>query len=133
MLRPDLKYNDKINIKLIFKNINKEHLLIFLNINKEHLLIPNFGWNGSILNGNEKMLNDRFVFGTFESIKKYSNRINYIELYFKKYNKSLHSESFVYFVVTYFKIKYELMKLNAQRIRSIIFFLIFFFFFFFNF
>ena len=65
MLRPDLKYNDKINIKLIFKNINKEHLLI-----------PNFGWNGSILNGNEKMLNDRFVFGTFESIKKYSNKIN---------------------------------------------------------
>jgi hypothetical protein len=95
-LRPDLNYNDKLNINEL--NLVYE--------NKNSIISPDWAKD----NG----LNDRFAFGSKKSILKWANRIDdRIE-----YQKVFHSELYLKWVMDKYKIKKYFTKMKASRIRA---------------
>ena len=95
-LRPDLNYEDKLNINEL--NLVYE--------NKNSIITPDWMKNSG--------LNDRFAFGSKESILKWANRIDdRIE-----YQKKFHSEKYLNWVMKKYHIKNYFTKMKACRIRA---------------
>ena len=97
-IRPDLKIISKIDIDNILETKNK-NVIATSNFSK---------WRG---------LNDRVAIGSYNSIKKYANRIDNIYEYMNE-NGKLHAEKLLKFVMEKFKIKNIDLNLYFIRIRA---------------
>ena len=97
-IRPDLKIISKIDIGNILETKN-ENVIATCNFSK---------WRG---------LNDRVAIGSYNSIKKYANRIDNIYEYMNE-NGKLHAEKLLKFVMEKFKIKNIDLNLYFIRIRA---------------
>ena len=64
--------------------------------------------------GDHHGINDRFAYGTPMSMKYYGNRLDSAIEYCEKYSTSLHSESFVNYIIN----KYKLIKHNINEFAS---------------
>lgn len=99
-LRPDLLYLDKINLYSI------KHVME--NYNDIILFTPEWGrWGG---------LNDRFCIGTKKAMDIVMNRIEFIKGFSKR--KRLHSEKYLYYIVSTNNIRQLFFKTRAVRVRS---------------
>ena len=85
-MRPDLRILNKIDV----------NYLLLTSKNKNSIVTP--FWH------KHRGYNDRFCIGSFNSIKYYANRLDYIYEFMNK-EGSLHSERLVKFVINKFNIK----------------------------
>lgn len=95
-LRPDLFYNDKIDIK-------------FLSL-KQTIILPNWHSSGGY--------NDRFAFGTLDVINLWGNRFDEIFNYCEISRKPLHAERLLKYVCTKNRLSVYKTGMRASRVRA---------------
>lgn len=100
LVRPDLLYHDS------FKEVVKLHL----KLPSYYASIPHWQWFGG--------LNDRFAVLGYEAFLIFANRLDSIHDYLKKTKKPLHSETFLWDVLTQNKIIILPMNIKAHRVRA---------------
>ncbi len=98
-LRPDLKYETKLPVKLIEKNYRK-------NI----LLSPNWHRHGGY--------NDRIYMGPENIISRLGLRLNDVYSILSQEKKPYHPERFIGYVVKKYKIKARFVDFYGRRVRS---------------
>lgn len=107
IVRPDLQFLIPLNInEIINKTTNNDDIC----------MIPDFHWYKNEKN-NMKGCNDRFICCSSKIAYYYCNRILYADEFMKSYG-SLHSESFLYHVLSKFNIKITPFKFPFHRIRA---------------
>jgi len=100
-LRPDLLYIDPLPIDEILKNITKENIIF----------TPD--WQLS-----NNYVNDRFAYGSYDSMIKYGLRINDLFEYMPKSKKPYNSELFLNFIIKKYNIHNLKIKTKAKRVRA---------------
>ena len=100
ILRPDLLYIDKLDINLINKYLDNKNIIITPGWEK---------WRG---------LNDRFCFCSEDVMKIYTSRLDNVRKYLRDTKKSLHSETYLKYIIEKNNIKNINTNMRAKRIRS---------------
>lgn len=98
-LRPDLKYETKLPVKLIEKNYTKDILLS-----------PSWHRHGGY--------NDRIYMGPESVISRLGERFHDVYSVLREKKKPYHPEKFIGYIVERYKIKEQLINFYGRRVRS---------------